>query len=143
MKSIKQTLSLIFLLALCMSVFACKSKSETSAVDIDCGISTKFDKTEIKMATEAVLIKFEDFVGCELKRLWYDEEQSNRRIGEYWKYMDGDVLEENVIILISDFYVDSSGKNPSLNPDSTYTDWMWILTRESEGNKWTVDDWGY
>jgi hypothetical protein len=138
----KRTLSLLFLLALCISVFACKSNSETSAVDIDYGSSTRFSNAEIKMATEAVLTKFKDFVGCELKHLWYDEEQSNRRIGEYWKYIDGVVLEENVIILISDFYVDSSGKNPTLNPDSTYTDWMWILTRESKGDKWTVDDWG-
>jgi len=139
----KRTLLLLFLFALGMSLFACNSNKEVNAVDIDYGISTKFNQAEINMAVEAVLAKFEDFVGCELIRLWYDEEQSNQRIEEYWKHLDGLVREENIIIFYSDFYVDSSGKNPTLTPDSTYTDWNWILIRESKSDKWIVDDWGY
>jgi len=139
----KRTLTLLFLFALGMSLFACNSNKEVNAVDIDYGDSTKFKQAEIKVAAEVVLAKFEDFIGCELKRLWYDEEQSNRQIEKYWKHLDGLVLEENIIIFYSDFYVDSYGKNPTLTPDSTYTDWMWILNRESKSDKWIVDDWGY
>jgi hypothetical protein len=45
--------------------------------------------------------------------------------------------------LFSDFYVDSSGGDGSFNPDYTYTDWNWILIRNSENDKWKVYDWGY
>ena len=143
MKPIIRILTFLFLFAIVMSLFACKSNNEPNAADIDYGVSTKFTQADIKMAAAVVLTKFEDFVGCELKRLWYDEEQSNQRIGEYWKYMDGLVHEENIIIFFSDFYVDSSGKNPTLTPESTYTDWCWILIRDSDGDKWIVHDWGY
>ncbi|MBQ7016891.1 MAG: hypothetical protein IJN10_08060, partial [Firmicutes bacterium] len=47
-----------------------------------------------------------------------------------------------VIVLISSFDVDASGGDGSLNPNSTYTKWMWILARE-EGGKWQHVDHGY
>ncbi|MDR3277336.1 MAG: hypothetical protein LBT12_01065 [Oscillospiraceae bacterium] len=45
--------------------------------------------------------------------------------------------------LLSDFEVDASGGDGSLNPNSTYTDWSWILTRDSSSAEWRVDTWGY
>jgi hypothetical protein len=50
---------------------------------------------------------------------------------------------KNVIILISEFVVDGSGKNPVLNPNSTYTDYQWILIRQGENSDWIIDDQGY
>ncbi|KGR76283.1 hypothetical protein CD33_06985 [Ureibacillus sinduriensis BLB-1 = JCM 15800] len=49
----------------------------------------------------------------------------------------------NVIGLVSNFDVDSSGGDGSLEPNSTYTEWNWILIRDGKPNKWRVDDWGY
>ncbi len=40
------------------------------------------------------------------------------------------------------FDVDSSGGNGSLNPNSTYSDWKWILVR-TDGGKWQHVDHGY
>jgi len=117
--------------------------SVSNRIEVDYGISTKFSEAEIRMAAEAVLMEFESFEGCDLKRLWYDEVRSNREIEDFWKYMDGIVRAEDVIVFLSDFYVDSSGSDGSLNPDYTYTNWMWILIRDSENDAWKVDDWGY
>ena len=51
--------------------------------------------------------------------------------------------EENVIVLFSDFYVDSSGGDGSFKPNYNYDDWIWILTRNSITKQWKVKDWGY
>lgn len=39
---------------------------------------------------------------------------------------------DEVIVLLSPFYVDSSGGDCSLNPNSTYDDWGWILVRNTK-----------
>ncbi len=54
-----------------------------------------------------------------------------------------EVKAENVIILLSNFDVDSSGDNPALNPNTTYLDYQWILIRDSKNNSWKIDDSGY
>jgi hypothetical protein len=50
---------------------------------------------------------------------------------------------ENVIVLMSDFDVDSSGAQEGFNPNSTYSDWNWILIRDSKSGNWRVVDWGH
>ncbi|MCC3868520.1 hypothetical protein K0039_09925 [Terrisporobacter mayombei] len=50
---------------------------------------------------------------------------------------------DEAIILLSNFDVDSSGGDGSLDPNSTYTDWQWILVRDRENSKWTLKTWGY
>jgi len=47
-----------------------------------------------------------------------------------------------VIVLTSSFDVDSSGGDGSLNPNSTYTRWNWILIRDENGY-WKHVDHGY
>ncbi|NRT63569.1 hypothetical protein B0P06_000187 [Clostridium saccharoperbutylacetonicum] len=53
------------------------------------------------------------------------------------------VKTENVIVLLSNFDVDSSGGDGSLNPNSTYDNYNWILIRDSKTDSWKVDDRGY
>ena len=48
---------------------------------------------------------------------------------------------EEAMVLYSDFDVDSSGGDGSLNPNSTYTDWSWVLVREN-GGAWKIATWG-
>ena len=43
---------------------------------------------------------------------------------------------------VSSFDVDSSGGDGSLNPNSTYNDWKWILVR-TNGGQWQHVDHGY
>lgn len=109
--------------------------------------SDKFSEAEIRDAMYCVMDKFEDaFKGCELTKLWYDEEKSNSQIESYMSGGHGSfngVSKDNVIVLLSEFDVDSSGGDGSLNPNSTYNNWMWILIRDSSKGEWQVDDWGY
>jgi hypothetical protein len=45
--------------------------------------------------------------------------------------------------LLSNFDVDGSGENPVLNPNSTYSDYGWILIRDKKNGDWVIDDKGY
>lgn len=108
--------------------------------------SEKFDEEEILAAMEAAETKLEEFAGCTLTKLWYDEEYSDRMIESYLisgKGSKNGANAKNTIVLLSDFTVDESGGDGSLNPNSTYTDWNWILIRDDGKAQWTVDDWGY
>lgn len=52
-----------------------------------------------------------------------------------------DVEPNNMIIISSDFYVDSKAGG-AWNPDSDYN-WMFILSRDNKESDWKLDDWGY
>jgi len=123
----KTIVIILLVLMFCLSLLACDNAGITTDVKIDYGSSVLFSEAEVKSAVEAVLAKFKNFSGCDLLRLWYDESKSNSAIESYLTSGRGSVNgveRENVIILFSDFYVDSSGGDSSFNPDSTYTDWM-------------------
>ena len=145
----KRIITLLFILALCVSLSACKSSGTTNNAEIDYGSSAFFSEAEIESAIDVVLIKFRDFEGCDLKKLWYDEERSDRIIQQDISSGGGNTIKNsgaepgNIIILFSDFYVDSSGGDGSFNPDFTYTDWNWILIRDRAEDKWNIKDWGY
>jgi len=124
----------------------CQNNSRDD-VTVSIGQSEKFSSDEINDAVDCVIAKFDaDFSGCTLTDLWYDESHSDLEIQSYIENGRGainGVAEENVIALLSNFDVDESGGDGSLNPNFTYTDWNWILIRDSKDGGWTVDDWGY
>ena len=135
----------ILIFILCASLAACKSAGKTDGAEIDYGSSSKFSEAEIGSAVDAVLVKFKDFEGCELIKVRYDEERSDLQAENYMEKGIGrhnGVERENVIVLLSDFKT-SSKSGASFNPDSTYTDWNWILIRNSSADDWVVSDWGY
>ena len=92
-----------------------------------------------------VMDKFDNaFKGCELTKLWYDEEISNALIESYMT--GGTVLfnginKNNVIVLLPNS-MRFLRRDGSLNPNSTYNNWIWILIRDSGKDEWRVDDWG-
>ena len=53
-----------------------------------------------------------------------------------------DVVEREAVVLTSSFDVDGRGGDGSLNPNSSYTKWLWILTRTGSGD-WILQTWGY
>ncbi|PYF08429.1 DUF4829 domain-containing protein [Ureibacillus chungkukjangi] len=119
-------------------------KSNNAQVSI--GESTKFSEVEINEAVSKVKRKFWGFRGCELTEIWYTEAESDKIAEDYLNYGDGsekNIDKDNVIGLLSNFKVDSSGGDGSLEPNSTYTEWRWVLIRNSENGKWHVKDWGY
>ena len=125
--------SLLLSICICFILVACNS-GKVSDVKVTIGDSNKFSETEIKEAISLVKTKFKDFKGCNLKKLWYDEEKSDANVkGE----------SENTIVLLSNFETDKSAVSQGFNPNSNYVNWMWILTRESKSENWKVTDWGY
>ena len=79
-----------------------------------------------------------EFEGCTLTRLEYDESRVESAQSEWAAQYDAD----QAIVLISEFDVDSSGGDGSLNPDSTYRNWQWVLVRNGSG-AWELKTWGY
>lgn len=144
MKKIIFTLCCLVLVV--FSIVAFKQTGRTDNVVVSTEKSEKFSEEEVNSAISCVKKKFKDFKGCTLTNLWYDEAKSNDFIKGYLSNGRGSVngvKAENVIVLLSDFNVDSSGGDGSLNPNSTYGGWNWILIRDSKTGNWRVDDWGY
>lgn len=143
----KKMISILCIILAALSLVACKQVGKTNNVVVDIGESIKFNDEEINNAINCVKEKFRDFEGCNLTKLWYDEEKSNHIIEGYFKNEKGSVngvkKAENVIVLMSSFDVDSSGGDGSFNPNSTYSNWQWILRRNSKTDNWQVYDWGY
>lgn len=102
--------------------------------------SEVYSQLDIANAMDVVEKKFKsDFDGCKLMDLWYDEDASASSSDEWAAQYHAD----EAIILLSNFNVDSSGGDGSLNPNSTYTDWQWILVRDKDSNTWELGTWGY
>ncbi len=133
----------MFLLVLCL--IACNQKGEVNGIAINIGESSKFNEKEIKQAINVVKENF-DYKGCKLKKIWYDEEKANYATSGYLGTGRGSingVKPENVIILFTEFDVDSRGGDGSFNPNTTYSDWQFILIRDNKTDDWKIDDWGY
>ena len=81
---------------------------------------------------------FFHYDGCTLKRLEYNEEFSTKRSDEWAEQYDAD----EAIVLLSEFEVDHTGGDGSLEPNSTYRKWQWILVRDN-GGAWRLKTWGY
>jgi hypothetical protein len=141
----KRLSSVVCLALVCIALTSC-NMGKTDGVEISIGESSKFSKEEIQSAVNCVIQEFRDFSGCTLTKIWYDEERSNMQIEDYMTYGTGSenrVKAEDVISLFSDFDVNSTGGDGGFNPDSTYTDWNWILVRDSKTGGWRAEEWGY
>ena len=102
--------------------------------------SEVYSEKDIEKAMETVKRKFKfSFKGCTLTDLWYDEDISLSSVGSWASQYNAD----EAIVLLSNFDVDSSGGDGSLNPNDTYGDWQWILVRDKGDRNWKLKTWGY
>lgn len=98
-----------------------------------------YSQKEINSAIDVIKKEFEkDWKGCTLKEIHYAGDKISEEHQEFAERYNAD----EVIVLVSTFDVDESGGDGSLNPNSTYTDWNWILVRKNDG-KWKHVDHGY
>ncbi len=142
----KKAMGYLLIIFLIFTFSACGRVGNTASVELVIGESQQFSEREIHAAIDRVKLKFRGFQGCTLTKLWYDEEQSNNIAAAYIQYGKGSVngaKTGDVMVLLADFTVDASGGDGSLNPNSTYSSWKWILVREQPSGPWRVDDWGY
>lgn len=147
----------LFSILLVFSLVGCSQKSsdkykvtenESPVIDnlrIDIGNSDKFDKEEIENAIKIVKNNF-NLTASTLKTISYNEEESDNISKNYLEHGKGSIngtKSENVIVLLTNFDVDDSGYNPTLNPGTTYEDFLWILIRDDKTSDWKIDDSGY
>ncbi len=134
----KNTLSYLLILVLLLSCSGC-AKGDVSGVQRVIMSSEQYAKSEIEDAMEIAINYFRShFEGCTLLTMEYD--QSKTISAEYANAQQYEA--EEAIVLLSSFAVDENGGDGSFNPNSTYTRWQWILTRNS-GGKWALQTWGY
>ncbi len=78
--------------------------------------------------------------GCTLKEIYYAGDELTIRTSQdgYTRRFQAD----EVIELFSSFDVDETGGNGSLNANSTYESWSWILVR-NKGGRWRIVGDGY
>ena len=112
---------------------------DVSNVETIIGPSAVYTQAELEAAVEVVITHFQkNFEGCTLTQIVYEEALSDRSARGWAEQYEAD----QAIVLLSAFDVDSSGGDGSLNPNSTYKGWNWILVRDT-GGRWRHVDHGY
>ena len=135
--------SKIALLLMCAMLFlltACAHGGNIENVEIpDWKPSEIYTDAEIEAAFNTVKDYFSgEFDGCTLTKLYYPGDIFADEFSEWATQYEAD----EAIVIYSDFDVDSSGGDGSLNPNSTYENWKWILVRDT-GGTWKHADHGY
>lgn len=122
----------------CLVLVSCGGDS--SKADIDLGNSELFAQEELEAAAACVKKEFRIFGGCTMLNLRYDEEETKKAGNDWKKNFD---QEGNIAIFVSDFETDSAGGDGSMEPNSTYPDWQWILLQDKRLKTWKILTSGY
>ena len=122
---------------LLLSLCACGGKIDgavTHSVD-----SARYSQADIADAIDVIKKEFRlSWRGCTLTEISYaGDDRSDAH--QAWADRNG---ADEVMVLTSTFDVDHTGGDGSLNPNSTYRNWMWILVRKTGGD-WEHVDHGY
>ena len=133
----KKFLAVVLVLVGMLGLVACGGN--TKNVKITDYSSEIYSDAEIDSAIDVAIDYFEKyFDGCTLTEITYLGDDELDDFQEFAERNNAD----DVIVLISDFEVDASGGDGSLEPNRTYTDWNWILVR-TDGGQWEHVDHGY
>ena len=134
----KKIIAMLLLCALLLGFTGCGG--DVSDVQVQLWKESElYDDKEIHSAINETIRYFKKhFNGCTLTEITYAGDESTAAHAEWAERHDAD----EAIVLISSFDVDSSGGDGSLNPNSTYKGWNWILVRDT-GGRWRHVDHGY
>ena len=133
----KKLIALVLALICVIGLVACGGNVKN--VKITDYSSEIYSDAEIENAIDVAINYFKkNFEGCTLTEITYlgDDELDN------WQEFAERNNADDVMVLVSSFNVGASGGDGSLNPNSTYTNWKWILVR-TNGGKWEHVDHGY
>lgn len=133
----KKIVCIILCSLLVFSLSACGG--DISRVNTHNVNSEIYSQEDINAAIDTIKKEFMmNWGGCTLTEIYYAGDDRSK---DHQDWADRNNADE-VIVLLSSFDVDSSGGDGSLNPNSTYSDWSWILVR-TNGGKWQHVDHGY
>ena len=132
-----KTYKILLLCLVCILLLTACGGGNVSEVGRHIGVCERFSEREVAAAMDEVERFFrKEYDGCKLLRLEYDEEKTLKEA-----YAWSEDLGAEAIVLESDFYVDDSGRTVTLEPDETYRNYEWILTKTTLG--WKLQTWGY
>lgn len=132
----KKIIRLILCTAASLFLCACGRVDTVKTHEVSSEI---YSQEEIEAAVDVIKKEFgRRWKGCTLTEIYY---AGDEKTADHQEWADRNGADE-VIVLISSFDVDSTGGDGSLNPDSTYKNWMWILVR-TNGGEWVHVDHGY
>ena len=136
----KKTFVILLVLVILVEVllYFLPNGGDVRIVRQEIGDSECFTAEEIHGAMQIAQDHFrKEFDDCTLLTITYDEEYSDR-LASGWAENYG---AEESIVLYSSFYVGANAE-ACFNPNSTYSKWQWILTR-NQGEDWILQTWGY
>lgn len=126
-------------LMLCISLLLLCACGDVSDVKVLPYESEMYTDAEIEEAIDVTKDYFKKhFDGCKLLEITYAGDERTTAEKEFASRHNADEL----IVLLSSYYVSPTGGDGSLNQDSTYDGWCWILVRNN-GGKWRHVDHGY
>ena len=133
----KRVLSCVILCLILLGLTACGGDvGEVGILAVDSEIYTS---AELESGVNTVLDYFQkEFDGCKLSDLEYVGDERNRDFIGYAERVGAD----EVLVFRSNFDVDERGGDGSLNPNTSYMGWLWILAR-TNGGEWEHVDHGY
>ena len=139
----KRATLVIITLILTLAFAGCTRKDSGGNVDNvhvpDWKPSEIYADDDIEAAYQTVKDYFSsEFDGCTLTKIYYPGDTYADEFIEWAEQYNAD----EAIVILSSFDIDSSDGDSSLNPNSTYGDWKWILIRNDGGN-WEHVDHGY
>ena len=134
----KKLIPVILCVLLLFSLCAC-NRGKIDDVKMPFMESEIYSQEDISLAISTITEEFKkEWSGCTLTEIYYAGDDVS---AEYQDWADRHNADE-VIVLLSSFDVDSSGGDGSLNSNSTYDNWSWILVRTA-GGEWKHVDHGY
>ena len=97
-----------------------------------------FEDPEYQDAVNVVLEYFKGFKGAEMTEIGYAGDDVVTE-----KAKERGLKDINVIVLVSTFKTGSDASGLSLEPNATYGNYRWILTRPDPAGLWEIADHGY
>ena len=116
----------------------CLAACGGSSVKVGPFSSLIFDSGEYDDAVQEVFTYFNSFEGCTMTEIGYAGDDAVRAEAEA-----RGLAPEQVMVLTSTFTTDSEDHQNGLEPDHTYEDYKWILTRNTSAEPWNHEDHGY
>ena len=108
-----------------------------SGVTVGSFSSKYLSSEDYDTAVEDVQVYFKSFEGCTLTKIGYAGDDAVKAEAEA-----RGLAPEQVIVLTSTFETDGEDHGTGFEPNQTYEDYKWILTRGSSADLWEIADHG-
>lgn len=129
----KKITAIVLLMAMVFSLAGCGN-----SVSIGAFSSKYFNGDDYDAAVQEVMTYFKGFEGCTLKKIGYAGDEEVKAEAE-----SRGLAPEQVMVLVSTFTTDGENHENGLEPNNTYEDYKWILTRNSSAELWEHKDHGF